>query len=210
MQVKTDIPDFIEEKCAAIGQLEPTSFLHECTSERALFVPKQFAFDQPGRNSGAIQSNERAFATRTAVVNGPRKEIGWYSVRLSEAAAADRLWSAAPREFMALHWHGDVFALPSGAVNLASSELTANQAFRYAQSAYGLLFHLEMTEAMIAEMAESFGDELREAGGEPSRLATESAVHCGKLEAIGETVFTKWARLVHEARAAGAPAPQRR
>jgi GMP synthase (glutamine-hydrolysing) len=146
-----------------------------------------------------------AAALGAAVTRGPRKEIGWYRLRLSEAAAADRLWSAAPREFMALHWHGDVFTLPSGAVNLASSELTMNQAFRYAQSAYGLLFHLEMTEAMIVEMADAFGDELREAGGEPSRLTADSAVHCGRLETIGEAVFTKWARLVHEVRAAGAP-----
>ncbi len=146
-------------------------------------------------------------------VKGPRAEsASGCSIRsgYGDTAAADRLWSASPREFMALHWHGDVFALPSGAVNLASSELTANQAFRYAQSAYGVLFHLEMTEAMIAEMAESFGDELHETGKEPSRLFAESAVHCGKLEAIGEAVFNKWARLVHEARAASAPAPQRR
>jgi GMP synthase (glutamine-hydrolysing) len=148
-----------------------------------------------------------AAALGAAVTKGPRKEIGWYPIRLSEAAGADRLWSAAPREFMALHWHGDVFALPSGAVNLASSELTAHQAFRYAQSVYGILFHLEMTEGMIAEMADSFSDELRGAGGEPSRLAAESAVDCGKLETIGEAVFTKWARLVHDARAARAPTP---
>jgi GMP synthase (glutamine-hydrolysing) len=151
-----------------------------------------------------------AAALGATITRGPRKEIGWYPIRLSEAAAADRLWSAAPREFMALHWHGDVFTLPSGAVNLASSELTAKQAFRYAQSAYGLLFHLEMTEAMIAEMADSFGDELREAGAEPSGLAAQSAVHCARLETIGEAVFTKWARLVHEARAAGAPTPHSR
>src|SRR6202023_3417460 len=75
LQVKTDIPDFIQEKCSAIGQLEPTSFLHECAGERALFMPKEFDFDQPGRNSGAIQSNERALATRTAVVNGPSEHF---------------------------------------------------------------------------------------------------------------------------------------
>ena len=151
-----------------------------------------------------------AAALGATVSKGQRKEIGWYPIRLGEAAAGDPLWRGAPREFMALHWHGDVFELPSGAVNLASSELTAHQAFRYGKSAYGLLFHLEMTEAMIGEMAASFGDELREAGGDPSRLAAQSAVHCGKLEAIGEAVFGKWARLVHEARAAGAPAAHSR
>jgi len=145
-----------------------------------------------------------AAALGAVVRKGPHKEIGWYRVRLSDAAAADRLWNNAPREFMALHWHGDVFDLPAGAVNLAASELTAHQAFRYGNSAYGLLFHLEMTGEMIAAMAAAFGDELHEAGGNASRLAAQTAANCGRLEAIGETVFTRWARLVHEARIAGA------
>jgi len=147
-----------------------------------------------------------AAALGAPVTKGVRKEIGWYPVRLAEAAAEDRLWSGAPHEFMAMHWHGDVFALPPGAVGLASSELTRYQAFRYGKYAYGLLFHLEMTAAMIEEMADAFGDELGEAGGEPSRLAAQSAVYGARLEEIGASVFGQWARLVHEVRTATAPA----
>jgi GMP synthase (glutamine-hydrolysing) len=143
-----------------------------------------------------------AAALGAAVRKGLRKEIGWYPIRLSAAASEDRLWTGVPREFMAMHWHGDVFDLPAGTVNLASSELTAHQAFRYGNSAYGLLFHLEMTEEMIAEMAAAFGDELREAGGDADRLAAQSTVNCARLAAVAETVFTRWARLVHEARIA--------
>jgi GMP synthase (glutamine-hydrolysing) len=113
------------------------------------------------------------------------------------------LLSGLPRELTVMHWHGDVFELPARAVNLASSELTPHQAFRYGESAYGLLFHLEMTEEMAAEMAATFGDELREAGGETSRFEAESAVSCGRVESAGETVFTRWARLVHQTRIAG-------
>ena len=147
-----------------------------------------------------------AAALGAPVTRGARKEIGWYPVHLTQEASQDRLWSGAPREFMALHWHGDVFELPPGAVNLASSELTRNQAFRYDKYAYGLLFHLEMSEPMIEAMADAFGDELSAAGGEPARLAAESSVHCAKLEEIGITVFGQWARLVHEVRGAGTPA----
>jgi GMP synthase (glutamine-hydrolysing) len=150
-----------------------------------------------------------AAALGAQVRKGARQEIGWYPVRLSDAAAGDRVWKGAPHEFMALHWHGDVFDLPSGAISLASSDLTAHQAFRHGQSAYGLLFHLEMTEAMIAEMASAFGNELREAGGDASRLAEQSAVHCAQLESIGESVFGNWARIVHQRRIASARSPQR-
>jgi GMP synthase (glutamine-hydrolysing) len=144
------------------------------------------------------------------VTKGVRKEIGWYPIRLSQTASEDRLWSGLGRDLTVLHWHGDVFDLPAGAVNLASSELTAHQAFRYGNSAYGLLFHLEMTAEMAAGMAAEFGDELREAGGDASRLEAQSAVNCGRLEAIGETVFSRWARLVHQARIAGASEAQGR
>lgn len=151
-----------------------------------------------------------AAALGAPVTRGARKEIGWYPVRLAEAAAQDRLWSAAPCEFMALHWHGDVFELPSGAVNLAASAMTPHQAFRHGKFAYGLLFHLEMTAAMIDAMVAAFGDELREAGGEPSAVAALSALNCGQLEEIGTSVFGRWARLVHEVRGAGAPVPRPR
>jgi GMP synthase (glutamine-hydrolysing) len=151
-----------------------------------------------------------AAALGAAVKKGPRKEIGWYPVRLSEAASEDRLWSAAAREFTALHWHGDIFDLPADTVSLASSDMAAHQAFRYGKTAYGILFHLEMTEEMIAEMAAEFADELRESGGDPARLESQSAVNCGRLQAIGENVFGRWARLVHEARIAASRTPQNR
>ncbi len=69
------------------------------------------------------------------VYPGARKEIGWHPVNLSEAAHAERLWSNVPRKFRAFHWHGEIFETPPRAVNLASSDLTACQAFRWGASA---------------------------------------------------------------------------
>ena len=43
----------------------------------------------------------------------------------------------------AFHWHGDTFTLPEGAVLLASSQMYAQQAFRFGSRAYGLQFHVE-------------------------------------------------------------------
>jgi|SRR5579885_84632 len=141
-----------------------------------------------------------AAALGARVFKGPRKEIGWYPVRLSPAALEDRLWSGTAHPFDALHWHGDVFELPAGAVSLASSELTAHQAFRYGPSAYGLLFHLEMTAPMIGAMAAEFGDELREAGGDAAQLTAQSPDRCARIASLAETVFSRWARLVNESR----------
>lgn len=144
-----------------------------------------------------------AAALGARVGRGPRKEIGWHPVRLSESASDDPLWTGMPHQFEALHWHGDVFDLPAGAVSLASSELTTHQAFRYGTSAYGLLFHLEMTEEMIGNMAAEFAGELREAGGDAAQIAAQSPANCARIEPIAEAVFGRWAQLVHQSRIAG-------
>jgi hypothetical protein len=57
-------------------------------------------------------------------------------------------------------WHGEYFDTPSGAVNLASSDLYQCQAFSIGQNVYGLLFHLEVTGAMVKEWVGTFKEEL--------------------------------------------------
>src|SRR4029453_12808101 len=93
------------------------------------------------------------------VYPGQQKEIGWYPITLKDNASQDRLWHEIDCRFTALHWHGDVFDLPPGAVSLASSALTEHQAFRYGDRAYGLLFHLEVTPSQLQEMVQTFQGE---------------------------------------------------
>jgi GMP synthase (glutamine-hydrolysing) len=131
-----------------------------------------------------------------AVRPGPQKEIGWHPVSLTPAAADDALLAAAPRTFTALHWHGDVFDLPAGAVGLAHSQLTENQAFSFGGFAWGLLFHLEMTGPQLTEMTTAFAEELAEARIAPRELLDGWSTHGAALEALGEVVFRRWMELV--------------
>jgi GMP synthase (glutamine-hydrolysing) len=61
-----------------------------------------------------------------------------------------------PRELTPLHWHGDTFDLPPGAVHLAESEGCRNQAFVFGGRVVGLQFHIEAlredVEAFIADL----------------------------------------------------------
>jgi GMP synthase (glutamine-hydrolysing) len=77
------------------------------------------------------------------------KEIGWYPLELTEAAAEDRLFAGCGPKLTVFQWHGDTFDLPLHAVHLAHSPLCRNQAFRFGRSAYGLQFHIEMTSEMV-------------------------------------------------------------
>ncbi len=101
-----------------------------------------------------------AKAAGASVAPGPEKEIGWYPLRLSAEGRRDPVLGALPERFEAFEWHGDVFDLPPGAVSLAASALYPLQAFRLGRRVYGLLFHLEVTGAMVRRMAEAFRDEL--------------------------------------------------
>jgi GMP synthase-like glutamine amidotransferase len=84
----------------------------------------------------------------------PEREIGWFEVTLTAAADRHPLTEDVPESFTPLHWHGDTFDLPSGAVHLARSEACAQQMFALGRNVLGLQFHLEMNEATVAALAE--------------------------------------------------------
>lgn len=137
-----------------------------------------------------------ATALGAKVKKGKKKEIGWYPVTLTAAALSDPLWRGVEPSFMAYHWHGDIFVLPSGAVSLASSELTECQAFRYGQRAYGFLFHMEVTQKIIEGMVKTFSDELRETGVNGDEIVERAKDHLPQLQNIGRLVFQRWTGLV--------------
>lgn len=84
----------------------------------------------------------RALGAR--VYPGQEKEIGWSPIKLNGAGQHSALSYLAP-DYMVLHWHGDTFDLPEGAVHLASSSKYENQAFAWGENSLALQFHPEVT-----------------------------------------------------------------
>lgn len=103
------------------------------------------------------------------------KEIGWFPVELSAAARATWLGLAFPDRFTPLHWHGDTFAIPPGAVPLGSSPACANQGFLWRERVLGLQFHPEATPASLATLAANCADDLSLAGTESGRYVRDAA-----------------------------------
>lgn len=81
------------------------------------------------------------------------KEVGYYTVDITEKGKNDPILKGFPPSVKGLQWHGDAFELPQGANLLATSPLCVNQAFSY-KNAYGFLFHFEFTPHMIAKQIE--------------------------------------------------------
>lgn len=139
-----------------------------------------------------------ALALGAEVRKGDRKEIGWLPVMLTDAATADPVLRGVERSFTAYHWHGDVFALPSGAAALASSAKTQYQAFAYEELAYGFLFHLEATQQIVEDMVRGFKGELDEEQIEGAEIVAQAREHLPRHERIGASVFQRWASLIEE------------
>lgn len=69
------------------------------------------------------------------------KEIGWAPLQLTPEGRESCLGHL--EGSAVLHWHGDTFDLPEGAVRLASTPVCKNQAFSWGKAALALQFHAE-------------------------------------------------------------------
>ena len=100
-----------------------------------------------------------AKALGAKVFKAPVKEIGWYDVSLTRIGSIDPFFSRLPKTFPTFQWHEDTFDIPHGAILIATSPLVPHQAFRYGDNAYGLQFHLEVTQDIIRELMETYEEE---------------------------------------------------
>jgi GMP synthase (glutamine-hydrolysing) len=109
------------------------------------------------------------------VFAGPAPELGLLPITLTDAGRGATLFAGLDGATV-LHWHSDSFALPDGAVLLASSARYAHQAFSVGARAFGVQFHPECDRAMRLDWARRGADELHAAGVDPESLAGDEAV----------------------------------
>jgi GMP synthase (glutamine-hydrolysing) len=102
-----------------------------------------------------------AKALGAKVFKAPVKEIGWYDVSLTRIGSRDPLFSILPKTFPVFQWHEDTFEIPKSGKLIATSKSIPHQVFRYGENAYGLQFHLELTEDMIQEWVETYEEEFK-------------------------------------------------
>jgi GMP synthase (glutamine-hydrolysing) len=118
---------------------------------------------------------------------GPRKEVGWLGVDLTEAGADSPVRHARGSRFV--QWHGDTFDLPDGVERLASSSQYANQAFRAGDWLLAVQFHPEVTPAIHEDWLAAWGDELPEYGLTVDRMRELQAEHGPAAEAASRAIL---------------------
>lgn len=115
-------------------------------------------------------------------------EVGLCEVRRSAAGAADPIFGALPERLQTFQWHGaEITTLPEGAVVLAENAACGAQAIRWGRHAWGMQFHIEITETTVADWQEipAYAESLRRALGEAraAGLAAEVAPHLDTFRA---------------------------
>jgi GMP synthase (glutamine-hydrolysing) len=93
-----------------------------------------------------LGSQLMALALGARVYHGTGKEIGWAPIALT-GAGRDSPLAPFAKGAPVLHWHGDTFDLPRGAVHLAQTERYRHQAFAWGSHALALQFHIEVEAA---------------------------------------------------------------
>jgi GMP synthase (glutamine-hydrolysing) len=133
-----------------------------------------------------------AKALGSRVFPGPVKEIGWGRVELTNDGQESSLSPLAEARAVVLHWHGDTFDLPDGAVRLASNAVYENQAFAYGGRAMALQFHVEVDPLRLEEWYVGHAVELSAANVSIPNLRTATAAVAGQSRVQATRIFNEW------------------
>jgi GMP synthase (glutamine-hydrolysing) len=142
---------------------------HAYLADEVALLRRQLAADAPvlgiclGAQLMAHAAGARVFPN---VGSGGERvyEVGWGPVDFVTGGGEPALAGLAARETM-LHWHGDTFELPTGAVHLASTPACPNQAFRLGRRGFAVQFHPELDTETIALWLDSDADYVARANG---------------------------------------------
>ncbi len=123
-----------------------------------------------------------------------RAEIGWVELTSESDGSADLLYSSMPARHVVFEWHSYGFTLPRGAELLAGTP-EAVQAFRLG-SAWGLQYHVEASEPIVAGWIDHYDATLRAGGRTPARLRRETARRAATQGGYADALGAAFARVV--------------
>lgn len=120
-------------------------------------------------------------------------EFGYHEIFPTAAAANDPVFAAlAGAPATTFQWHTDSFDLPAGAVHLAASRMTANQAFRMGRAAYGFQFHVEASAPVLRRWSVDLAADMAKASGPGWSVEAAIERHGAAARAAGTRLVDAW------------------
>ena len=127
-----------------------------------------------------------ARAAGAAVHPGSVKEIGFGPVTVDHKGPLRNL-----ANIPMLHWHGDTFELPTGAVHLASTPIYKNQAYALGTS-LALQFHPELDPTRLELWLVGHAVELAAEGVDLDALRTDAVKYAPAMIEAGQSTLRLW------------------
>ena len=156
------------------------------------FVQERIEAEQPllGICFGA-QMVARALGAK--VYEGPQgKEIGWAKVSVNADGAKTPFRHLDGENTEMMHWHGDTFDLPDGAVLLASSEKYKKQAYSYGDHIFCMQCHPEVTPAKLRLWYSSQKDQITETNQTVEQLRAQEEQYIERLSHQASLFLNEW------------------
>ena len=140
-----------------------------------------------------------------AVIPSPQKEIGFSSIRLTEAGRNDPLFHGMDGVMDVYQWHEDMFTVPAEGRLLAESDVCPAQAFKVGHNAYGLQFHVEITDKSIRAWADKYFKDASEREEKKSRMLKDYYTRQSEFEATAEKMYTNFLEIVRTKKLISSP-----
>lgn len=186
-------PDLVVVLGGPIGAYEDA--IYPFIKDEVRLLERRLAADLPTLGI-CLGAQLMARALGAQVYPGPAKEIGWNPLTLTKAGHASPLVHLAGDKTSMLHWHGDTFDLPEGAILLASTDLCRHQAFSWGRAALGFQCHPEAQAAVLERWLIGHACEIAGAGLSVPRLREDAARFGPTLETQGAKCFADWLEAV--------------
>jgi len=131
------------------------------------------------------------------VVKSPRKEVGGYTVKLTDAGVADPLFKGFPASVPVFHWHSDMFKVPPGGKLLARGDPCPIQAYAW-RNVRGVIFHLEIDHREAERWASAYPDELEAVGKTKAQVLEECITRDAEMRQLAERLIDNFLTLAYD------------
>jgi GMP synthase (glutamine-hydrolysing) len=129
-----------------------------------------------------------ARALGATIRRNEKVELGWKPLTFTQAGESSPLRHLTGP---VLHWHGEIFDLPSGALSLCNTDLTPHQGFTWGQ-ALAMQFHPEVTARGLEQWYVGNVGDIREAGLKTPELRRSAEAHAPAMQVQALAMLTDW------------------
>lgn len=155
------------------------------------YIERRMASDKP--LLGACLGGQMiAKAAGARVYKNREAEVGYFPLALTEEGQRSCLTALEPNGYRIMHWHSDAFDLPRGAVRLASTEMTENQAFSMGPNVLGLQFHMEACPRTVGGWLIAYIGDMQRAGMSVHEMRDLVRRHGQPASDGGARVLERW------------------